>query len=160
MTLGCGEAPVGSLQRSELMITEVSSRTRLLFIPKHHYGQHRLRRLERRCRSRSTALRTFLRSLQVSCCAARVCCWPIYEAEAAGRGVRCCRHRSTLRSICCPRRRNVPVQRGWRYSEAVGNLRHADAGIGQHGPFGTMKRSSTCRAVSHNIAASDFKPSG
>src|ERR1700694_4515370 len=57
-------------------------------------------------------------------------------------------------SICCPRRRNVPVQVGGRYSEAVGNLPHADIGISQHGPrgvkiiLGQFRRSATGAAYS------------
>src|ERR1700723_3246361 len=44
------------------------------------------------------------------------------------------RHRSTVWPVRCPCRRNVPVQRGGGYPEAVGNLRHADVGIGEQCP--------------------------
>jgi hypothetical protein len=70
------------------------------------------------------------------------------EAEAARRGVGflgCCRHRSTVWRIRCPCRRNVPVQRGGGYPEAVGDLRHANIGIGEQCP---LRRSATSAAYS------------
>ena len=59
-----------------------------------------------------------------------------YSTSPGGRLLRYCRHRSTIRRIRCPCRRNVSVQLCGRYPKAVGDLHHANIGIGEQCPRG------------------------